>query len=63
VGKAAKILTGVGALLLLASGACFLALDDALGGTERTPWTIGVALIVGGVVALVALLGMTRGNG
>lgn len=54
----AKVLAGVGAVVLLASGACFLALSDvASEGGVSMPWIIGVALVVGGVIAVVALLG------
>lgn len=58
----AKALAGIGAAVLLASGACFLALGDV--GPEEgvsMPWIIGVALVVGGVVAVVAILGAAEG--
>lgn len=65
VGAVAKVLAFLGAALLFASGTCFLFLGDMLGGGQGTaptlPWTIGVVLIVAGVLAVVAALGLGRG--
>lgn len=56
MGALPKVLAGLGAAILFASGLCFLALGTGPGDVS-TPWVIGVALIVGGVVAVVAILG------
>lgn len=54
----AKVLAGLGALLLLGSGVCFLALaDGAAPGEIGTPWIVGAALVVGGVLVATALFG------
>lgn len=60
---AAKVLTGIGAAILLASGGCFLFLGDALrggGAMDPTLLSIVIVLVVAGVIALTALLGMLR---
>lgn len=63
MGLAAKILTAIGALILLGAGGCFLFVNSALSGGAPGPnlaWIVGVVLIVAGVVTAIAFFGMFR---
>lgn len=59
---AAKIVTGVGAAILLLAGGCFVLLTDALGsgGSDPTLLTVTIVVLTGGVLATTAFLGLVR---
>ena len=57
---AAKVLTGLGAAILLAAGGCFLFLSDALGGGSSELTTVMIVLFVAGVLCAIAFLGLWR---
>lgn len=57
MGTVAKVIAAIGAIILLGAGACFLALRDALGGADMTTFVIGAALLVLGVLLVIALVG------
>lgn len=60
VGLAAKILTGLGAAILLAAGGCFLFLSSALGRGSPSLSTVTIVLLVGGVLCAIAFVGLFR---
>lgn len=61
MGLAAKILTGLGAAILLLAGGCFLFVSSALGGAQSSGFTpIVIVLFVGGTLCAIAFLGMFR---
>lgn len=60
---AAKVLTGIGALILLGAGGCFLFVGEAFrggGSLDPTLLTIIITLFVAGVLCAVAFLGLVR---
>lgn len=64
IGTIAKVFAGIGAAILLLSGACFVWVGESLlgGGSNNTLWIVGVVLIVAGVIAVIAILGNARGK-